>query len=695
MLGLFAAGPAQAQSSDSTLRALAVEVSTDGVNFTRVGIDPEFSPAKLHFESAVQASAGHTHVRLTGTVNHGGATLRVGKIVGGRRSLTPVASGSPSGAIALADGANQILVAVTAQDRVSSRTYVVTVSRGGRVIPAPPRYVKVTAGTAKLTLTWTAPAYWGSFPAKGYEVDWYAGTTPPDEDSTNWNTATPTPSPLAATATSYEFTGTHHGHTVADGTTYQLRVRALNANPNDDTDQLPSEWVVVAGTPPSGSSQSSDARLSGLTAGSATSSTGTFSPLALTPSTFAAETTEYMASVANDRTHVKLTPTVNEQNAMVKVGKGTALTSVMSGSESGPIALDVGANVITVRVTAGDGNTTRDYTVTVTRQAVLSTNANLSALTASTSTSADGTYNTLDIGTFGASTTSYTASVANAQTHLKLTPAAAGSNASVKVGKQGTALATVTSGQASDAIALALGANAITVEVTAQDTTTTKTYTVTVTRLLAAPSGLQVTAGDGSLDLSWTAPPGTVTGYDVHYTSALKTGATPVADDAAVQTGGVSAGWTAVSRGTENDPPTASQALSGLTNNTEYRVRVRAKNTDGNGDWVHGTGTPQQTDTTGPSAPVVRPGRGRDGDRRGQEHHADVHRGGQEGQRQRRLHEPFGPVRDPDADTDQRFRHGHSVRREYQHGEDGHHHRPGQRPSRRDGVRGDLQRLLR
>ena len=133
---------------------------------------------------------------------------------------------------------------------------------------------------------------------------------------------------------------------------------------------------------------------------------------------------------------------------------------------------------------------------------------------------------------------------------------------------------------------------------------------MTVTRLLAAPSGLQVTAGDGSLDLAWTAPPGTVTGYDVHYTSALKTGASAVADDAAVQTGGVSAGWTAVSRGTETDPPTASQTVSSLTNNTEYRVRVRAKNSDGNGDWVHGAGTPQQTDTTGPSAPVFDPGAG-------------------------------------------------------------------------------------
>ena len=240
----------------------------------------------------------------------------------------------------------------------------------------------------------------------------------------------------------------------------------------------------------------------------------------------------------------------------------------------------------------------------------VSTDATLSALVATTATAADGTYNTLDIGAFAAATENYTATVAGEQTHLMLTPTANEKHAVVKVGKQGTTLSTVTSGQASDAIALSLGANAITVEVTAQDTTTTKTYTVTVTRLLAAPTSLGITAGDGSLALAWTAPTGTVTGYDVHYTSALKTGATPVADDAAVQTGGVSAGWTAVSRGTENDPPTASQALSGLTNDTEYRVRVRAKNADGNGDWVHGAGTPQQTDTTGPSAPAFVPGAG-------------------------------------------------------------------------------------
>ncbi len=111
---------------------------------------------------------------------------------------------------------------------------------------------------------------------------------------------------------------------------------------------------------------SSNANLSALTAKSATSATGTFSALALTPSTFSASTTAYTASVANSVTHVKLTPTRAHRGASIKVGKGTSLTAVTSGSDSQAIALSVGSNEIKVEVTAQDG-TTKDYTVTVTR----------------------------------------------------------------------------------------------------------------------------------------------------------------------------------------------------------------------------------------------------------------------------------------------------------------------------------------
>ena len=70
---------------------------------------------------------------------------------------------------------------------------------------------------------------------------------------------------------------------------------------------------------------------------------------------------------------------------------------------------------------------------------------------------------------------------------MKLTPTGAPSDATVKVGKQGTTLATVARDSASAAIALDVGTSAIVVEVTLKsdvndEATYTVTYTVTVTR---------------------------------------------------------------------------------------------------------------------------------------------------------------------------------------------------------------------
>jgi len=78
---------------------------------------------------------------------------------------------------------------------------------------------------------------------------------------------------------------------------------------------------------------------------------------------------------------------------------------------------------------------------------------------------------------FNFNTTSYTASVSNATTVVKITPSAADANATITVNG-----VTVASGTQSASQALAVGPNTINTVVTAPDGVTTKTYTITVTR---------------------------------------------------------------------------------------------------------------------------------------------------------------------------------------------------------------------
>ncbi len=179
----------------------------------------------------------------------------------------------------------------------------------------------------------------------------------------------------------------------------------------------------------------------------------------LTPS-FAPGTTAYTASVAYDVTNITVTPTASDMYATVTVNG----TPVASGSASGAIALNVGANTITTVVTAQDGTTSKTYTVTVMRAAT----ADLSGLVLSSGTLTPP---------FAAGTTAYAATVASCATSITVTPTAVEANATITV--NGTPAA---SGHASGAIALNLGANTITTVVTAQDGAMTKTYTVTVTR---------------------------------------------------------------------------------------------------------------------------------------------------------------------------------------------------------------------
>jgi uncharacterized repeat protein (TIGR02543 family) len=112
--------------------------------------------------------------------------------------------------------------------------------------------------------------------------------------------------------------------------------------------------------------KSNDAKLSALILTQATL-VGGFSPT----------TNTYTSSVINSVDKVTVTPTVNQANArvQVKIGSGDFVT-VVSGSASADLPLAVGANTISVKVTAHDGTTVNTYTITLTR---LSNVATLSA----------------------------------------------------------------------------------------------------------------------------------------------------------------------------------------------------------------------------------------------------------------------------------------------------------------------------
>jgi len=382
-------------------------------------LSPAFAMATSGYSATV--SGATTSVTVTPTVNNPNSTVTVNGVV--------VASGAASAAIPLVVGTNTITTVVTAQDGVTHKTYTITVTRA----------TSANADLANLTLSSGSLS-----PAFSPGTTNYTALV---SNTTNYVTVTPVTSDINSKVTV-------NGVVVTSGLASSGIPLMVGTNiittivTAQDGTNLKTYSVTITRAAPA---LSSNANLFSLA-----TSTGTLTP------GFASNNFFYNVMVSNSVASTTVTPVTADLNATVTVNGN----QTVSGTASAPVNLNIGANVITIVVTAQDGSTTTTYAITVIRPP--SNNPYLSNLVLSSGTLSPA---------FALTAGNYTATVSSATVSVSVTPTTNNINATVTV--NGTA---VMSGNASGAIPLVVGTNVITTVVTAQDGVTHKTYTITVTR---------------------------------------------------------------------------------------------------------------------------------------------------------------------------------------------------------------------
>jgi uncharacterized repeat protein (TIGR01451 family) len=305
-------------------RALVANFASGNANLASLvpssgALSPSFDPATLNYSDSVAYSV--SSLTITPTVADSTATVTV--------NGNAATSGSATAPIALNVGANTITTVVTAQDGTTTRTYTLVVTRA------------TPSSNANLSALVSSG---------GALTPTFASGTLSYSQNVPYLTTSIAVTPTVADGTA---TVTVNGTLVTSGTASGSI--SLNVGLNTITTHVTAQdgittqtySLVVNRAAPSG-----DAYLSALV-----SSAGAFTPA------FASGTLSYSQSVPNTTTSITLTPSVEDATATVTVN-GTA---VASGTPSGSIAVNGGANTITTVVTAQDGVTTQTYTLTITQ----------------------------------------------------------------------------------------------------------------------------------------------------------------------------------------------------------------------------------------------------------------------------------------------------------------------------------------
>ena len=437
-----------ASSTDATLEWLALS----GIDIGNGLGHRDYPQTQTSFSASVYNSVSQTTV--TAAPNHTAASyvIKLGGVT------------DADGTVSLAVGRNVITVEVTAEDGQTTKSYTATVTRAsgsapttGELATDDPQVnfhtISYTHSFVALTLSYPRNRGITGVVTQRYKHDGdsfvsagadgrYENTFDDDLGGLNlsWTYTEPEPDTL-----------------------YKWVAKMLNSQ---SATVIEASLTVRTPPEPGTTILSSDATLSDLTL-----SDVDFEAVdrAFVSEGFHSTVTSYVGSAANSVTETTVTPTVNDSGASYAIKLGGVTDS------DGTVSLAVGSNVITVEVTAEDGETTRTYTVTVTREQAptpeKSSDATLSALALSG----------VNFGTFDSTTISYSARVANSVTQTTVTPTVNDSNASYVIKLGGVE-------DADGTVSLTVGSNTITIEVTAEDDSTTKSYTVTVTRVPNTPA---------------------------------------------------------------------------------------------------------------------------------------------------------------------------------------------------------------
>ena len=446
-------GTTRSASTDATLSALALSEGTLG---------PAFSSAHTSYTASVGDAV--SRITVTPTTNDAGATDFAGNSIAkptveyldaSDTALTDADTASTETfEVDLSSGSNVIKVKVTAADGTTTKTYTVTVTRAAAPTDAILSALSLSSGTLSPTFSSAHTSYTASV---GYPVSRI--------------TVTPTT-----------------GHASATVTYLDASDDALTDADTASTDSFEVDLSSGANVIKVKVTAAEGAALKTYTVTvtrAAASTDATLGALALSPGTlspaFASADTSYTASVGYPVSRVTLSATASDAGATIAYldGSDDALTDAdTSSTGSFEVDLSVGANVIKVKVTAGDDTTVKTYTVTVTRAAA-STDATLSALSLSPGTLSPA---------FSSADTSYTASVVYPVSRVTVSATASDAGATIAYldGSDDALTDADTSSTDTFEVDLSEGANVIKVKVTAENATTVKTYTVTVTRAAAS-----------------------------------------------------------------------------------------------------------------------------------------------------------------------------------------------------------------